>query len=195
MWHGLLLLAGLFAWLAPGAALAAWPPAAGRGSCQVDKTANVPATMRDGVILRADVYRPKTDKPVPVILMRTQYGKDGAQVQPSRFQTPDWFASHCYIVVIQDIRGQGASDGVFYEYAHDRDDGNPADPDDDLDHHQRHGHDDDGAQIQTGARRSGAMPGAASAGRDGSGAHGDSDHGPGADLHHTAEVGEALTGQ
>ena len=79
--------------------------------------------MRDGVILRADVYRPKTDVAVPVILMRTQYGKDVAQVQPSRFQSPDWFASHCYIVVIQDIRGQGASDGVFYEYANDRSDG------------------------------------------------------------------------
>ena len=44
-------------------------------------------------------------------------------MQPARFQIPEWFASHCYIVVIQDIRGQGASDGVFYEYAHDRDDG------------------------------------------------------------------------
>jgi putative CocE/NonD family hydrolase len=123
MWRALLVLAGFLTWLAPGAALAAWPPNAGRGLCQVDKTANVPATMRDGVILRADVYRPRTDKPVPIILMRTQYGKEGAQVQPSRFQTPEWFASHCYIVVIQDIRGQGASDGVFYEYAHDRDDG------------------------------------------------------------------------
>jgi hypothetical protein len=83
----------------------------------------VPAKMRDGVTLRADVYRPKTAEPVPVILMRTQYGKTAAQVQPARFQTPNWFASHCYIVVIQDIRGQGASDGVFYEYANDRNDG------------------------------------------------------------------------
>ncbi|HWE99357.1 MAG TPA: CocE/NonD family hydrolase [Caulobacteraceae bacterium] len=109
--------------IAPGAALAAWPPQAGRGACAVEKTPNVAAAMRDGVVLRADVYRPVTDRPVPVILMRTQYGKGSAQVQPSRFQTPDWFASHCYIVVIQDVRGQGASDGVFYEYVHDRDDG------------------------------------------------------------------------
>lgn len=79
--------------------------------------------MRDGVILRADVYRPQTDHPVPVILMRTQYGKDVAQVKPSRFQSPAWFASHCYVVVIQDIRGQYASDGVFDEYTHDRNDG------------------------------------------------------------------------
>jgi uncharacterized protein len=101
----------------------AWTPAEGQGACQVIKATNVAATMRDGTVLYADVYRPTTGEPVPVILMRTQYNKDGAQVQPSRFQSPSWFASHCYIVVIQDIRGQYASKGTFYEYAHDRDDG------------------------------------------------------------------------
>jgi len=109
--------------LTPGVAQAAWPPSDGQGVCKVIKTTDVPAAMRDGVILRADVYRPVTDKPVPVILMRTQYGKTAAQVQPERFQSPEWYASHCYIVVIQDIRGQYASDGVFDEYSHDRDDG------------------------------------------------------------------------
>jgi hypothetical protein len=94
----------------------------GAGPCAVTKQADVPATMRDGVVLKADVYRPKTDEPVPVILMRTQYGKGAAQVQPSRFQSPAWFASQCYIVVIQDVRGQYASGGTFYEYR-DRDDG------------------------------------------------------------------------
>ncbi len=79
--------------------------------------------MRDGVLLYADVYRPVTKDPVPVILMRTQYDKSAAQIQPSRFQSPSWFASHCYIVVVQDIRGQYASKGVFYEYANDRNDG------------------------------------------------------------------------
>jgi putative CocE/NonD family hydrolase len=89
----------------------------------VTKEINAPSRMRDGTILYADIYRPTTAEIVPVILMRTQYGKDAAQVQPSRFQSPSWFASHCYIVVIQDIRGQYASRGVFYEYVHDRDDG------------------------------------------------------------------------
>jgi len=113
----------LAALLSPTAGRADWPPAGGRGSCRVTRETNVEARMRDGVILRADVYRPDSKGPVPVILMRTQYGKEAAQVQPARFQTPDWYASHCYIVVVQDIRGQGASDGLFYEYAHDRDDG------------------------------------------------------------------------
>ena len=98
-------------------------PKADRGPCAVDKQADVPATMRDGTVLRADVYRPTSSDPLPVILMRTQYGKSGAQVQPSRYQTPDWFASHCYLVVVQDVRGTGNSSGTFEEYAHDRDDG------------------------------------------------------------------------
>ena len=113
----------LLLWAGPCLAQAPWPSGAGMGACKVSKTTDVPATMRDGVILRADVYRPATETPVPVILMRTQYGKSAAQVQPERFQSPEWYASHCYIVVVQDIRGQGASDGVFYEYAHDRNDG------------------------------------------------------------------------
>ncbi|WP_373864607.1 CocE/NonD family hydrolase [Nocardia vaccinii] len=105
------------------AASGAWPPSQGRGKCAVGKQENVPATMRDGVVLKADVYRPKTVDPVPVILMRTQYGKSEAQVKPYRFQTPDWFASHCYLVVVQDIRGQGASGGGFTEFGNDRNDG------------------------------------------------------------------------
>ena len=93
------------------------------GPCAVVKTTNVAVPMRDGIVLRADVYRPATAQPVPVILMRTQYGKEAAQVQPSRYQRPDWFASHCYLVVVQDIRGQFASAGTFSEFADDRNDG------------------------------------------------------------------------
>jgi putative CocE/NonD family hydrolase len=100
-----------------------WPPSTGTGPCQVTKQADVPARMRDGTVLKADVYRPTAHEAVPVILMRTQYGKASADVQPSRYQTPAWFASHCYLVVVQDIRGQGASGGTFYEYANDADDG------------------------------------------------------------------------
>ncbi len=99
-----------------------WPPAGGRGPCTVDKQTDVEARMRDGTLLRADVYRPSSPS-VPVILMRTQYGKSGAQVQPWRYQSPNWFASHCYLVVVQDVRGTGTSSGVFEEFAHDSDDG------------------------------------------------------------------------
>jgi hypothetical protein len=100
-----------------------WPPNGNRGPCAVSRTNNVSVPMRDGTILRADVHRPATPQPVPVILYRTQYNKSKAQVQPSRYQSPDWFASHCYLVVTEDIRGLYASDGVFSEFANDQNDG------------------------------------------------------------------------
>ncbi len=45
-----------------------FPAAAGRGSCAVDTERDVGASMRDGVVLRADVYRPRTSDPVPVLV-------------------------------------------------------------------------------------------------------------------------------
>jgi putative CocE/NonD family hydrolase len=99
-----------------------FPTGAGRGPCAVATETDVPATMRDGTVLRADVYRPRTTDAVPVILMRTQYGKSGAQAG-SRYQPPDWFASHCYLVAIEDVRGQGTSGGTFSEFTHDMEDG------------------------------------------------------------------------
>ena len=33
--------------------------------------------MRDGVTLRADIYRPKADGKYPVLLQRTPYDKNG----------------------------------------------------------------------------------------------------------------------
>lgn len=116
------VLAGCAPQPTPDAA-ASWPPDTGRGPCSVTKQADAPATMRDGTVLRADVYRPESSSSVPVILMRTQYGKAGAQVQPWRYQSPDWFASHCYLVVVQDVRGTGSSEGVFSEFTYDQNDG------------------------------------------------------------------------
>ncbi|MFI0977565.1 CocE/NonD family hydrolase [Streptomyces sp. NPDC021093] len=107
----------------PGPDDGSWPPSTGKGPCRVGTTTDVGARMRDGTVLRADVYRPRTTEKVPVILMRTQYDKKEAEVQPSSYQSPQWFASHCYLVVVQDVRGQYASDGDFYEFAHEADDG------------------------------------------------------------------------
>jgi putative CocE/NonD family hydrolase len=100
-----------------------WPAEPGTGPCAVSKQIDVPATMRDGTVLRADVYRPQTSDKVPVILMRTQYGKSDAQVDPVRYRPPDWFASQCYLVVVQDVRGQGSSGGTFSEFTNDQNDG------------------------------------------------------------------------
>ena len=38
---------------------------------------NLPATMRDGAVLYADVYRPDGPGPFPTVLQRTPYDKSG----------------------------------------------------------------------------------------------------------------------
>ena len=110
------LAALAFAVLATAAA--ARPP---DGPCTVQKQANVAARMRDGVTLFADVYRPTEDGGYPVILMRLPYNKDGAQ--SFVYAPPQFYASHCYLVVIQDVRGQYTSEGTFYAFRDEAKDG------------------------------------------------------------------------
>ena len=93
----------------------------GDGPCQVEKQYNVPARMRGGVTLYADVYRPRSAGSHPVILMRLPYNKDAAQTYV--YAPPRFYASHCYIVVIQDVRGQYASEGSFYAFRDEAKDG------------------------------------------------------------------------
>lgn len=73
---------------------------------------DVPATMRDGATLRANVYRPAGDGPWPVLLTRLPYGKDfplGAAILD-----PVQAARRGYMVVVQDTRGRFASAGEWY---------------------------------------------------------------------------------
>jgi uncharacterized protein len=80
---------------------------------------DVPVEMRDGTVLRADVYRPDSDTPWPVLLQRTPYDKNA----PSMLLNPIRAASAGYAVVVQDVRGRFASDGNFYTFRHESDDG------------------------------------------------------------------------
>ena len=67
--------------------------------------------MRDGVTLLADVYRPASGGPYPVLLQRQAYGRRiGCTIC---YAHPSWYASQGYIVVVQDIRGRGESGGIF----------------------------------------------------------------------------------
>lgn len=74
---------------------------------------NVPVSMRDGVVLRADVMRPAEAGKFPVLVYRTPYGKDAAQQDYTTFQHA---AERGYAVVIQDVRGRHRSDGDFRPY-------------------------------------------------------------------------------
>jgi hypothetical protein len=76
--------------------------------------------MRDGVVLRADVWRPQGSGPFPVLVYRTPYGKTAAQVDYSTFRKA---VERGYAVVMQDVRGRFASDGEFVAYTQEGRDG------------------------------------------------------------------------
>ena len=80
---------------------------------------------RDGVRLDADIYRPPESVggpgPHPVLLMRQPYGRRIASTVC--YAHPSWYAAQGYIVVIQDVRGRGSSDGSFAIFENDTADG------------------------------------------------------------------------
>lgn len=63
--------------------------------------------VRDGIVLRADAYRPAAGGPHPVLLCRTPYDK----AHPRYVRLATELARRGYIAVVQDIRGRNASDG------------------------------------------------------------------------------------
>lgn len=87
----------------------------GNSVMQVEKNLMVP--LRDGVRLATDIYRPTVNgKPVeaklPLLLHRTAYGKAGQRL----VSIAKFFASHGYVVAVQDDRGTYDSEGVQYKY-------------------------------------------------------------------------------
>jgi putative CocE/NonD family hydrolase len=81
---------------------------------------DVPAAMRDGVRLRANVYRPPEGR-WPVLLTRLPYGKDlpvaAAALDPVQA------ARRGYVVIVQDTRGRLASEGEFRPFETEAEDG------------------------------------------------------------------------
>ncbi len=108
-------LIALLVSLSSGVALAA-------ESAEIAVTKNRMVTMRDGVKLATDIYRPSRDGEavvgrLPVILIRTPYDKDTKQADGV------FFARHGYVFVAQDVRGRYKSEGEFYIYTNEGPDG------------------------------------------------------------------------
>jgi putative CocE/NonD family hydrolase len=78
---------------------------------------NIAMKTRDGVTLRADIYRPAADGSYPVLLTRTPYNKDNT----ASFGQEG--AARGFMVVVQDVRGRFASEGEWYPFKHETDDG------------------------------------------------------------------------
>ena len=84
-----------------------------RRQYQVIVENNVPMKTRDGVVLYADIVRPDEPGRFPVLLRRTPYGK-----------TPEeFYARFGYLTVVQDCRGRFASEGDYYPFVNDVNDG------------------------------------------------------------------------
>lgn len=72
-------------------------------------------SCRDGVGLVSRIWQPPGAGPWPVLLMRQPYGR--AIASTPTLPHPLWFAREGFLVVVQDVRGQGDSQGTFGGFA------------------------------------------------------------------------------
>lgn len=99
-----------------GTALAWSPEPATYG---IAEQQNVPVTMSDGTVLRANVYYPAANGqpaqgPFPVLLTQTPYGKDSTGAAAGGATGEDtYLIERGYIDVVADVRGTGDSGGQF----------------------------------------------------------------------------------
>src|SRR5215475_15846267 len=77
---------------------------------------DVKVAMRDGVVLHADIYRPAAEGKFPVLLQRTPYDR-------RNFDFGLKGAQRGFVVIIQDVRGRYSSDGDFYTFINEPNDG------------------------------------------------------------------------
>src|SRR5947209_13078223 len=78
---------------------------------------NVAVKMRDGVTLRTDIYRPTADGKFPVLLQRTPYNKDNGVGFGLKA------GARGYVVIFQDVRGRYGSEGEWYPFKNESNDG------------------------------------------------------------------------
>ena len=83
---------------------------------------NVPIRMRDGTLLRADIYRPDAPGQFPGLLFRTPYDKRRSDYgRETYIPIGREAANRGYAVVMQDVRGRFESGGEFYPFfSHDQ---------------------------------------------------------------------------
>ena len=89
-------------------------------NASVEARYDVKVPMRDGVNLSADIYFPRGEQgPFPVILTRTPYDN----MTEESLEAGRFYPQHGYVLVAQDVRGRNDSDGDFYPYLNDFNDG------------------------------------------------------------------------
>ena len=85
----------------------------------VDLRLNELVPMRDGVKLSADLYLPRTTGTLPTVLIRTPYSNNIADM----IRKGRALANRGYACVIQDVRGRWDSEGDYYPFFNEANDG------------------------------------------------------------------------
>ncbi|MHC4440090.1 MAG: CocE/NonD family hydrolase, partial [Planctomycetota bacterium] len=98
--------------------LSPWTILAAKEASGVEVRTEVKIPMRDGIELAANIFLPVAEGKYPVILIRSPYGKGNEKHGDGLF-----YAKRGYVVVSQDCRGKGTSQGVWEPFANERNDG------------------------------------------------------------------------
>ena len=80
---------------------------------------DIKVPMSDGVCLSTNIYLPKNNLPCPVILQRSPYGTNTEDMVKEAVN----FVKEGYGVVLQDVRGRWDSDGEWYPFINEAQDG------------------------------------------------------------------------
>lgn len=82
---------------------------------------DIAISIQNEIVLKADIYRPKQQGKYPALILRTPYGKrnhEHGYAQIARF-----FAGQGFVFIVQDVRGKGASQELFYPHKNEAFDG------------------------------------------------------------------------
>jgi hypothetical protein len=86
-------------------------------SHEIKEERGIGVPMRDGIELSTDIYRPDAKGRFPVILVRTPYKKEMAELQAH------YYTRRGYVVAVQDCRGRFASAGTWEPFVNEPKDG------------------------------------------------------------------------
>ena len=81
---------------------------------------NVKVRMRDGVGLATQIFRPTSPDRFPVIVVRDPYSNGTTD---TRVKEANFWASNGFVYIIQSVRGRYDSEGHYYPYIYEINDG------------------------------------------------------------------------
>ena len=100
-------------------AMAVTAPEISQPTHKIKMMYDVKVPMRDGVNLSTDIYLPDAEGPFPAVLFRTPYNNNNEM----NVEDCIYFASRGYAFVAQDARGRWDSEGEWYPFINEAEDG------------------------------------------------------------------------